>query len=260
MAANIMTAPPHPRTPKVVLFTDSRGRNLAKHLSQADPENNINFEVQVLPGATLDTILKRVERTSRRNHWDLCIIIAGICNFTERIVNKEHRYLQYTSRKATETKEIIDQILLSQGNKISISTITPACLPKYSNYRKDQSLEIEQTNLLQDIEDTNQHIIDRNIERDQPTIHLARISYTLSKKKQGPKHKRIVKFNPKDLPDGVHPSTMLEERWAKYILVQTSKIIAKINSTNQADSQDDDDSDNDNQDSWNFKRHKIATQ
>ena len=254
MAAINFTPPT--RTYKVVLYTDSRGRNLAKHLIQANPDNNINFVVQILPGATLETILKRVERSSRRDSWDLCIIIAGICNFTEKKINRGHRYLQYTTRKATETKDIIDQILQSQGNKISISTITPAYLPKYSNYRKDQSLLTEQENLLQDIEETNLHIINRNIDRDQPSIHLARLSYTLSLKKQGPKHKRITKFIPEDLPDGVHPSSELEQRWAKYILVQTKKIIAKNSTTEDTDSQDD--TEEEGQDSWYFKRQKTT--
>lgn len=262
MAANTNMNTLPDRALRVVLYTDSRGRNLAKHLIHLNQEDyqevNINFVVQILPGATLDTILKRIERSSRRYSWDLCIILAGICNFTERTANKDHRYLQYTHRKVNETKSIIDQILESQGNKVSISTITPAYIPKYSNYRSDQSIEQEQANLLEDIEATNQHIIDRNIERDLPSIHLARLSYTLSLKKQGQKHKRITKFNHDDLPDGVHPSTSLEQRWAKYIYTQTKRIIAKnAYKLSQEDPNNDENTDEETQDSWNFKRQKT---
>jgi hypothetical protein len=67
----------------------------------------------------------------------------------------------------------------------------------------------EQQNLLQDTEATIRHIISRNISRDSATFDLPKISYSLSLKKQGARHKRI-KFSDKELPGRVHPSINLE--------------------------------------------------
>jgi lysophospholipase L1-like esterase len=252
MAAAVNSDRPH----KVIIFSDSRGRNLAGHLTQVTSELNASFEVQTLPGATLDTILKKVERTTRRHTWDLCIILAGICNFTEKVTSRQHRYLQYKTRKVAEVKSTISNIIESQGTKVTICTITPAHLSKYSNHRKDiDNLQEEQDNLISDIDEANQHIIDLNISRDLPTINLARLSYTLSLKKQGPRNKRVTKFNPNELPDGVHPSTALEQRWANYITTQAEKIILK--NLAKLNAEEDEDTEEENEDSWNFKRQKI---
>lgn len=248
------------RTFKVIIFSDSRGRNLAKHLHKVDQTDiDIKYEVQILPGATLDTIQKRIERSSRRYTWDLCIVLAGICNFTEKITNRNHRYLQYKTSQLSETKTTIEQILRSSNDKLHLCTITPAALEKFSNFRKgDDTVQEEQLNLLKDIEEANRTIININIERDLPTIHLARLSYSLSLKKQGPTKKRITKFTPTDLPDGVHPSRNLEEKWAKYIAKQANSIIRK-NQAKLNEEQQDDTEDEAHEESWNFKRQKLST-
>ena len=245
------------RNYKVIIFSDSRGRNLARLLNRIEDSTiDISYEVHVLPGATLDLIHKKIERSSRRYSWDLCIIIAGICDLTVRVVTRTHRYLEYTNRRLIETKSIINQILDSQ-EKTHISTITPALLSKYSSYRNnDPTIEDEQKNLMDDIEDINRHIISRSIQRDVPTINLAKLSYDLSLKKQGNKHKRITKFSDKNLPDGIHPSIKLEEQWAKYISKQTEAILIKQASQQQLTESTEDETDDDDS-NWNFKRQKM---
>ena len=237
---------------KVKLFTDSRGRNLQHKLEEhSPPDNNVEWETHVLPGATLETVEKKIERTRRRENWDITIIIAGICNFTHRVTSRKGKFLEYSQRKADSTQDEINRILQNLGETTYICTITPADMSKFSHQRNgDADLEIEQQHLLEDIENTNRFIKEKSVERDTPTIDLAIQSYTKSLKKQGPKNKKIIKFSGKELPDGIHPSIALEETWAKYIIKVTTTIINKLNR------EPEDSTDESEPDTGNFKRSR----
>ena len=246
-------------TTTVQLVTDSRGRNiLPKLIHHTNDDLDIEWNSQVLPGANLETISKWIERTQRRRTWDITIIIAGICNFTRKVQSRNKRYLEYTTRKADEIKSTIDLLLNQHGITTHLCTITPAVLSKFSNHRDgDTDIVEEQTNLLSDIEDVNEHIKLRNIERDTATYDLAVQSYTKSLKRQGQQRKKIIKFSGKDLPDGVHPSISLEDTWAKYLVKVTASIINRNNTTeNTTEDSDQEQSDSDQDQSGNFKRAK----
>ena len=238
----------------VLIITDSRGRNLLPQLNKHQFIGfKINFKVLSFPGATIESILKRIERSSRTQSWDLYIIIAGICNLTHRVVTKGHRFLEYKNRKVEECIGAVDQVFDSVlKDNLHICTFTPASLHKYSNYRNDDpSIKEEQDNLLQDLERINNHIKKRNISADRATIDLAKQTYSLSLKKQGSRHKRVTKFTDKELPDGVHPSIKLEKTWAKYIAHMTVQIIRK-----RLQPADDPTDESDDSDHGNFKCQK----
>jgi len=216
----------------ILLISDSRGRGLkAKIQSFTSQDLEINYEEIVLPGATLETIYKRITRSRRRQRttWDLIIINAGICNFTNRKFCRGNRYLEYTTSKLDETRKTIDQILENFGTQVHICTITPASLAKYSTDRPEETPQVkeEQDHLLKDIEEVNQHIVDRNIQKDCPTINLASNTYTRTLKKQGNKRKRIEKFSPKELEDGVHPTQKLQDIWAKLVATTIPKLLPR---------------------------------
>lgn len=162
--------------------------------------------------------------------------------------------MEYSTSKLEETKEAIVNILTS--DKIQLCTITPASLAKYNSNESDTTHK-QQQNLNRDIQELNQLIIEKNIERDLPTIDLARQSYTASLKKQGAKKKRILKFTDKDLTDGVHPSTHLKHLWTSYMGPIIDKIMDKLSSKNDGEDNLSTDEDDGEQESWNFKRpHK----
>ena len=241
---------------RALLISDSRGRGIKTQLIEKIPEtNNITWDEIILPGATLERIQQRLERSQRRNKWDLVIIIGGICNFTTRTVTKRTRLLEYKTSKLDKAKEAINNILVQQGLKTHICTLTPASLVKYSTEPTPQTIT-EQEELIKDIEELNNHIATKNIERDSPTIDLARQSYTSSLKKQGNKRKRISKFNDKDLEDGVHPSAELQDKWTTYMAQVISKIAHKIRPEDQDESSSSEDEETE---SWNFKRQNHST-
>jgi hypothetical protein len=230
-------------------FTDSRGRNILLKLTHFTPHDlNIEWDAHTLPGANLKTISKWIDRSKRRSTWDITIIIAGICNFTHKVQSRNKHYLEYTISKSEETKRAIDLLLDHHGESTHLCIITPAVLSKFSNHRDgDTNIEEEQKQLLSDIEEVNNYIQSKNIERDTATIDLAIQSYTKSLKKQGEHKKKIIKFTGKDLPDGIHPSITLEDTWAKYIAKVISGIIRKNRTV-------DDSTEESDQDSGNFKR------
>ena len=224
-------------------------------LHEKTSELSIIWEEIVIPGATLEIINQRLERSQRRKKWNLVIIIGGICNFTMRIKAKKTRKLEYKDRKTEATKQAIEDILEHQGDIAQICTLTPANILKHNKVSVKGDSE-EQKQLVSDIEELNQFIINKNIERDWPTIDLARQSYTASLKKQGNKKKRIQKFTDKELADGVHPTTHLKATWASYMAPVIVKILEKL-SDKQKEESSSSESEDEELESWNFKRQHM---
>ena len=212
MATNDRRKKPASKNISTLIITDSRGKGLLPLIEQYSPkETNIDYNDLVIPGATLGAIHKRIERAiRRRSAWDAIIVIGGICNFTRRITSKNRRQLYYSERKLELVREEIDSLLQSLGRKVSVATITPASISKYSTHRDpetDPSVQEEQDNLVEDINQINRHVIETNKNRDLPTIDLACNSFTNKLKRQGSSKKRITKFTDKGLDDGLHPAT-----------------------------------------------------
>ena len=245
----------------VLLISDSRGGGLSKLIRQSISKDlNIKLEDRIHKGATLDDILKILERAGRRQHtstWDTVIIAAGICNFTKRvIVTKNQFYIEYKDRKVEETRHLIDHILELFGNKAQICTIPPADIKNYSTHeRHDQDIQAEQQHLIEDVEEINRHIIGRNINRDFATIDLAKQTYQSSLKTQGERKKRIVKFSAKGLRDGLHPTSEARTAWAKYMAKVIPQIIAKQQEKSTEDENENSGTE-DERESWDHKRSK----
>ena len=238
---------------KILLITDSRGRGLLTYIKEELSHLDYTLDEKIIKGATLDDIWKRLERTSRRTTWDVAIVVAGICNFTELQTNrKRQRYLQYTSRKSESTRQVIDSLFEAFGPKVHICTIPPASIKLASKCREDDpSIEDEQQKLIQDIEETNRHIINCNINRNFATIDLARQTYSSSVK--GKNKKKLLKFTSKGLNDGVHPNSDSKILWAKYMAKVIPKIVARI--YDQLPTTDSGESDSERE-SWDHKRLK----
>ena len=241
-------------TKRILFISDSRGRNIEPLLREHTPLGiDITWDVQILPGAGIESILKRVERGLRRNSWNQIIVNAGICNLTKRITKEGQKCIEYKVRNVDNVCSTIDQMIDALGGKVTICTITPAILEKYSNVREtDPEIKIEQDHLDEDITTINSHIKRRNIERDTATIDLAKLSEIRSLKRQGKTKKRIVKLNPNCLRDGVHPTLELLESWAKYTTKMAVKILNLQIPAEDASTEDSEDSD-----TGNFKRQRT---
>ena len=230
---------------KILIISDSRGKHL-EPLLKVEASANTEYTVQVIPGATLSNIQRRLQRGTRRNTWDHILVIAGICDLTTRQKNGKNVNINYESRKTEEVCTLIDQLIQTAGN-ISISTIPPASITKYSTNREETpDSQTEQRNLEEDVKTINEHIISKSTELARPVFNLAKISELRSLKKQGNKRKRIVKFNFNDLHDGLHPSDTLLEKWATFINKVVKRTQNEDSSTEESEVE-----------TWNFKRqHK----
>ena len=83
----------------ILVISDSRGKNIKPLLIDNTPANHkIKWTTQVLPGATLENIQKRLQRGTRRDNWDLIIVLAGICDFTSRSKENRNISLEYKTR------------------------------------------------------------------------------------------------------------------------------------------------------------------
>lgn len=249
---------------RILLISDSRGGGLATEIRR-NIDIDFIWEERVHKGATLDDILKKIERSQRKQRsttWDIILVVAGICNLTKRVlIKKGTQYLEYKERKAEHTNQVIDQLLDTNGDRIHICTIPPADLGKYSSYRDDDpTLKQEQGNLIEDLEQINRHIISRNILRDFATVDLAKQTYSSSLKKQGSTKKRVSKFTGKGLRDGLHPDPEARKAWATYMAKVIPKIATKIqeklNQKTTAEETEDSDSESDREDNWDYKRSK----
>ena len=117
---------------KILLIAGSRGRGLRSRIQDHPDLNHFNWDIQVLPGATLDNILKRIERGIRRNTWDHTIVLAGICSFTTKnntTARNKKPLIEYKRRNTEEICYTIDA-LLNIDKSIHICTITPEVLQK----------------------------------------------------------------------------------------------------------------------------------
>ena len=234
---------------KCQIYTDSRGTGLNDYIggpqwnTAAGPSNaksKIITTIHVRKGAKLEQAQKFLIDTNAEQNKDLIILAVGICNLTERIRDNHANTLVYRNRGRKQLViDIIQQLLHMYGNKIHIATITPACLLSYYRAHNNtepsktlhETLEIQQANLLEDCQEINTLIINSNIARDQPTLPWAKQSYTESKKRKKsgkPRGKVKCSFNPRNLPDGVHPNNTLRQTWFKLLKNFVDRVAKKL--------------------------------
>ena len=272
---------------KCQIYTDSRGTGLDDYIKgpqwntavvPSSTRSKITTAVCVKKGAKLEQAQKFLLDTNAGQNKDLIIIAAGICNLTERIRDSHANTLVYRNRERKQhVIDIIQQLLQLYGDKIHIATITPASLLGYFKANNNtepgttlrEALEIQQANLLEDCEEINTFIINNNIARDQPTLPWGKQSYTESKKRKKsgkPRRKVKHKFNPKNLPDGVHPNNTLRRTWFKLIKDFVDRVARKLLPPENLDTDNTESSDpldlldttqsTEDEEETNFKRRK----
>jgi predicted ester cyclase len=210
----------------VLILTDSRGRGLEELLyTHLKEKPEIEFQVRVYPGATLELIQSKIARL--RRHYDLKIVIAGICNLTQKERESKLKLLTYRecSSKLEATKGTLGKLIAEDQ---FVSTITPASLDAYAkHFNKDRrqlpDQATEQKKLLEDLDSINSYIKDLSRTKEGLVINLAKQVFKSSRKKRGKSHKTIYRFEDKDLPDGVHLSNNLKKVWAKIIATAINK-------------------------------------
>lgn len=198
------------------IYSDSRGRGVDDRLySQLEPLlDRINITFDPEGGAKLERIRHLIRQNY--NQPDLTIVVAGICNFTERKGRGKHATISYSldtqardNKKATAKRTIVD--LLTNYGKCIVSTIAPAKLTASDNPSQDK---LRQEALLSDLEEVNLFIKSESASRGLQLINLAKTCYLSSRKRRGKSRKTVWQFTDKELPDGVHLSEKLQDRWA----------------------------------------------
>ena len=259
--------------PKIIIFTDSRGRGLQEFINNHPESGNYDNIISILPGNDLNQISVSMTQVTNALPTDnyFCVVFAGICGLTERSNNDGIRKISYPlDSRDIKTQSIITTIQdLNQrfANKITVCTIIPASLHKHfalnnPNQTPPTELEAEQAALLEDIETINTHIIQSNTG---PNINInlsKRFHRQIKKKRQKTttlSYRRLTRFSDKELPDGVHLSNAAKS--ICFNLIYNSAIrnlnlqlapSSAAEETSQTSSQDDSDAD------WDFKRKPSA--
>ena len=150
------------------------------------------------------------------NDTKYIVILAGICDLTTRVRSHGIKCLEYHSREAIlgKIKQDITQLYSEFPGKVNIATIYPASIRNYYLHHNGIEPNCEdqthQDTLNQDITDINDTIINCNIRTAIETIDLHRVFHSSSKKKKS--KKRVIKFEHKLLPDGVHPADTAQDK------------------------------------------------
>ena len=241
----------------ILIVTDSRGRGLQPFLASRISRQLAAIQVDVLPGATLETITAHLQSKIDRN-TDLTIIAGGICNFTQKCKENNEKLLAYhrTEGKVEHVKDLLVQVAGELQGKLAIATIPPASLKRYytrfNNKEPPAALDQQQKELLQDIAEVNRDITTINKAANLKVIdlHTQCFSNSLDRKKKNRSNteRRRKIFNEHLLPDGVHPNSTLEHKWF-------SRYEQAINSWLQSTSSSDTESDAAAADDWDYKRY-----
>ena len=217
---------------KILILTDSRGKRLDELLFRHFKKRSdlrLYIQVRVYAGATLGNIRDKIARL--RKNQDLIIVLAGICNFTQKEKLNNKKLLTYPegTNKLEKAVEEVDNLITKT---CLVATITPASLEAYAkqNNREESSLpdqSTDQRRLFEDLDKINLHIKGTSKDREAQIINLAKLAFKNSRKKRGKKHKTIYNFEKKELPDGVHLSKVLRKSWARNIAVAIEKFFEK---------------------------------
>lgn len=239
--------------PKLVILTDSRGRNFKDKLRARRRITHVSLVVNYNKGATLqerEAHLRRQLRSCYKGEDVTAVVAAGICNFTTKtgephLGNVQTFYLRCKEKIRRVKDAIKDLISLTKKYKLNLilSTIPPADLVKSrENFIKKRLLKVrnsiysieelnqQQKELEADIEETNAYIEDICVRKGITYSHLSRaITEKSVKNKKRGKPRTRVRFNYTHLKDGVHPDSDLEDSWCNII---ECSVLRKIPATN----------------------------
>ena len=217
----------------VLIICDSRGAQLSNvlttYLKEAGGDVAWQTRVNLRKGATFEALCNEgINATG----WDYLVIAGGICSFTIKITGQDKisqlRYVrdaELRGRAIDQLQEDIDRIRNCFGDKVNIATVPPACLEKYNqNNNPDlwasggyaKRITEEQAALVEDIEKVNEYIKKSNEDACVETINWRDYVFrnSLKRARTGDRSVRrtSAKFNPKELPDGVHFDKKLQEK------------------------------------------------
>ena len=206
-----------------LIVSDSRGRGIGNYLNSQDysEENYIPiFTDYCFPGANLRRLISETEEIKRVRHFDVTLVIGGICSLTTKNHLPPYQ-INYINRqeKKDNLYHLISEIL--QGD-CHIATIPPAGLSKALTSRNPQEifdeatleeLKSQQDDLVQDLDEINQLIIDKYTNLGEICLDWARSTFITSTKRSRSKTRKVRRFNPRHLEDGVHPIPSLRYRW-----------------------------------------------
>jgi lysophospholipase L1-like esterase len=207
---------------KVLILTDSRGRGLQEVIEAkaSASASNIVAKVTVKPGATLDQCIDIALSigSDSAEQFDIVVIQAGICDFTQRRRQGRIKILNYVRQGQVEKIEkSLDKLDQALGNRAYVATlIIPASLKKYLNFHQQgthipedilEEINEQQPLLIKDIEHVNSKIFELHKKHGNRLIdlHDRVFSSTLKRRKNKNKVKRSHIFKDNQLFDGVHP-------------------------------------------------------
>lgn len=136
---------------KLKVYTDSRGGGLDRVLQASDTLAGVEISVETLPGATYDSLFRRLRRDAleaRAEDKILVVIAGGICSLTTRSAATEDAPARMSYRsslhKNEQIKEDIQNIIRHTKQRnldLVITTIPPASLAAYHKDAVQKFLE-----------------------------------------------------------------------------------------------------------------------
>ena len=180
---------------RVLFVSDSRGKGVEAYTK------TIGFRVdnRIRGGATLRKLGQIAQTSASKSEYDLIVIQGGICNLTKRETGKSgERLLQYSrgeeARVANieDIKHTLQALRLRFGPKLIFCTVIPADLHSYlkanNNYDTDRDLRehlaIQQSQLIDDINDINRYIVSISRAAGRKTIEWHKFVQRHSKKRK----------------------------------------------------------------------------
>ena len=229
---------------KTLIIADSRGARLARHLNNTS--NISDYVVTTHPGAGLIRATNASYNTMRATQPDIVIIMAGICDVTQKDpVTKE------ISPRYTDLDTAIDGIMgsIRQAHQdiskwgppnVSFATLTGVDLTDVNNKERRHMSESEYHQYCADAKEihpgqcllnetilaTNRAIIAFNESNRMPTTWLSEVIHPLSRGRH--------RFYYGHLRDGCHPTETTSKRWATQIIRAIRKIAKEKNIASKA--------------------------
>ena len=216
-----------------IVIADSRGRGLDDFVGNHPTPINHQYVFEIKPGKSLAQLTPII--ISKLNAYDsdntYCIVFAGICGLTDKIINRGTNSLRYKEvfreDKIACNIDTAKFLKNSFGDKINFCNIVPADLINYFRIHNQgrpipDFLVHEQLALEEDITIINKVLLDLNSKFITNINICSRFQLKSKKKRQrsGNKvvYRRVAKFNYSELIDGVHFSERLKSQLFGLIL------------------------------------------
>lgn len=216
-----MSEPQLYNKPVVKLLADSRGAKIVREISRIDPDD-IDFTVTYKRGAKLEDLWELAEsQLLRYNTPDLIILFGGVCNLTDKVyTNNGERKFWPPQDIHSRMMEIVAtmEIIVSNFNLINKSTklcfIPEPGMDLLAYNRVILPIPWNMAAIQQKMENELRWLHDatRDINRRLGSNTPRTIEITHSKR-----HGRYIPVYSR-LPDGLHPSNEIANRYAKTLL------------------------------------------